>query len=321
MKAIGGYNSLALKCSARSRIKFDYCYQSARASLYSFLNESEATSIYVPEYMCDSIYEAIESLNIKVVSYCLNEDMTIESFPTIGDTEYILVVNYYGLLDQYLEELLRLHCSERIIIDNSQALFYRPSRKVTAIYSPRKFLAVPDGGFLNTTLSIQEPSKKWQSLDNISHLVLRAFGLVGEGYKEFLRSEESLSDYIPQSMSCVTKRMIEFSDLKHIKEKRRENFKYLSRLYGDINEFSWSINSCVPLCYPLKLDFDIANIYKELCSNYFFLPRYWKSNELSALSDDIYKKTLFIPIDERISIKDYEQMDKIIRNEVNNVKR
>ena len=56
----------------------------------------------------------------------------------------VLYVNYFGLCDENVERLLQEVPKEKLIIDNSQALFALPSNAMATIYSIRKFIGVPD---------------------------------------------------------------------------------------------------------------------------------------------------------------------------------
>ncbi|BEI22390.1 hypothetical protein [Vibrio fluvialis] len=304
-KSLGGYNSLNLNSYSSSLTDHEYSFQSARASLYFFCKYSDVKVLYLPEYICESLSSALKSLHISIVVYELNSDLTIKNLPNLLNKEFILIVNYFGLLDEYINELSKSENSERFIIDCSQALFFEPKSNITSIYSPRKFLPVPDGGFLKSQIVATQPTLKWDSSKHLSHLLLRSLGFTEEGYRYFLEAESALEDFEPKQMSIVTKELIKRSDLDIIKEMRRKNFAFLNESLKEFNKFKWELGNCIPLCYPLMLDIDVGVIHKELCDKRIYLPRYWPIYEKNKLSEVMYNNTLFIPIDERIALKDY----------------
>ena len=69
--------------------------------------------------------------------------------PALGDGEWLLYVNYFGIAsDDLLVEVKRRW--PRVIFDNTQAFFSAPRMDADSynVYSCRKFVGVPDGAYL-----------------------------------------------------------------------------------------------------------------------------------------------------------------------------
>ncbi|WP_373938100.1 hypothetical protein L0990_01050 [Vibrio kanaloae] len=316
---IGGYNQLSLQSFGSGFGEDIYNYQSARAALYSFCSAQNIKEIYVPNYICDSIFPALKSLGIRIYFYSINDNLLPEKFPIIKNTKSskVLIVNYFGLLSEELKEIVMKE-PEAFIVDNSQALFNDHLEGATSIYSPRKFLGLPDGGFLKTSEKIKLPTTLYDASKKIGHLLLRAAGDVQGGYEQFLEAEKALECYLPKKMSLISSFLIECNNFKKIKECRQYNYNELNSKFKSINRLSFKFTNQVPLCYPLKLDFNVSHICKELVGEKIYLPRYWDNKSNGSLGQDIFHKTLFLPVDERIDEMNISKLISLVESKIVN---
>ena len=312
MRSIGGYNSYDFSLDKNTIIPEYNTFQSSRAGLYLYLKVLDPSVIYLPEYLCDSLYPAIRSLGINIVEYKITKDLLPEKIPKLAHRELLLVVNYFGLLGKHIKRFSQLDIKDKLIIDNSQAFFCPVYNGVTTLYSARKFLPVADGGWIKTNIPLPKVSKIWCSEKNIAHILMRGVGLVEDGYRIFLKAEKALEDFFPSEMSLLTKEMIKHTDCELISQCRRKNFQKLDELFSNINKFDWKLDEQVPLCYPLMFDSNVENLHVTLCKNGIFTPRYWNSNYKTGNAKTIYENTVFLPIDERLRTSDLERLYLII---------
>ena len=315
--AIGGYNQLPLTNFNTILHAEAYHFQSARAALYAYLNAAKIKTLYVPNYICDSIFPALKSLTVEVKFYSVNEQLLPINCPEVtnkGDSK-IMLVNYFGLLNEQIKTLIAEE-PELFIVDNSQALFCEHIEGTTSIYSPRKFLGIPDGGFLRTTEKINMPETLYDASENVGHLLLRAAGDVQAGYTRFLAAEQALECFIPKRMSVISDHLIKCIKISEIKEKRQCNYRLLCTEFKSFNQLDLPIDNQVPLCYPLKLAFDITSICNEFIAKSIYLPRYWRSDFNGEVGRAMYENTLFLPIDERISSDELMNLVKLIKNKL-----
>ncbi|MEW6989408.1 hypothetical protein AADZ91_01855 [Colwelliaceae bacterium 6441] len=319
-KAIGGYGEIGLPIKNSGVPDNAMLFQSARSALYAFLKCSTAKTIYLPEYICESLYPALESLNISIKHYQLNQKLLPVEVPDVTKNEYVLLVNYFGLCGVTIKEYITQPdiSIRHFIVDNSQAFFTPPVDCAANIYSLRKFLALPDGGLLFTEAKVIEPTEGFNGEDYLSHLLLRNADNTQKGYEHFLHAEAALDDYRPKKMSSVSRRLYQSFDIENIKKKRKENFEFLFDYYQHINKFNFYLNGNEsPLCYPLTLSYDVTNLCSALIKKDIFLPRYWPNlmNSAHDFVSSIYNNTLFIPIDERID----ESKMKLLITEIDKV--
>lgn len=307
MTAIGGYNQIALPDLKTQLHPDSYRFQSARAALYAYIKAENIRVLYVPNYMCDSLFPALEALSVEVKFYSINESLLPQNAfcKNLPKSSKVLLVNYFGLLTDQIKLLVKKQ-PDLFVIDNSQALFSDHIEGTTSIYSPRKFLGIPDGGLLKTNSEITVPEAYFDSSPYISHLLQRAAGNVSEGYINFQNAEYALNDYIPKKMSAISSYLIKSTDLNNIVEKRRENYSFLQSQFSEINKLDFPIYEQTPLCYPLKVMLPVGDVCSELTKHSIFLPRYWQSKHNGVVGKEMFEKTLFMPIDERLREKDLE---------------
>jgi hypothetical protein len=301
-EVIGGYFGLELNCNQNYLDEWGIAYQSARAALYAMLNHNKCQRIWLPKYICNSIIPAIEALGIEILRYDIDMTFRIKSEITLKVHDIVLYVNYFGICDAQEIELMSIFPTEKIIFDHSQAFFSKPKSVLATIYSPRKFLGVPDGGFLNTNEKISEQYQvDTGSVERAKHLLTRINDGAEAGYKDFKDADESLSDFIPMSMSNLTNRMLSAIDLVNVSKIRIDNFYYLHEKLGVLNELFIPQLSGAPLCYPLLIK---SNKLRDiLIRNKIFIAKYWADalDSVDNASDEytLINDILAIPCDQR----------------------
>lgn len=302
-ECIGGYGELELPYFDNVIHSQAIALQSARAGLYLFLKSVNAKKLYLPNYICRSLFPALASLNITIVFYDIDANLNPSGSFKLLEDEYILLVNYFGISGPIIDNFILSENVEqsKIIIDNSQALF-EPNRDCAAhFYSPRKFLGIPDGGFLYSKQKVDVPIKHYDREDAIMHLIIRSSGDEQQGYKHFLNNEYALNDFRPKLMSLLSERLIKSYNFEIIKKRRIDNFRTLDEKFRLINSCNIIRDKQIgPLCYPLKLKYDVSEIVQGLLDKKIYLPRYWPDLEGSLIAKEWYDKTLFLPVDHRI---------------------
>lgn len=308
-----------------------WSYQSARAALFhllsSLLSPKQAIdTLWLPKYICRSIYQVAEQLGISTQFYSINEDFEVESDIALKPHDAIFFVNYFGIHEQSEAALLARFPSEQVILDYSQAFYQQPRRDVLAtIYSPRKFVGVPDGGFLATSkpLCYEALPEDSHSIDRSRHLVSRLNGDIEVGYREFQVAEQSLDDPTPVKMSKLTRTLLSQVSYNSIKERRRANFTYLNQQLGNMNQLKPALKDQVPLCYPLLVDAtltDITTLRARLLQEKVFIPCYWPElkdqNGLNDFEKKLVSNLLAIPCDQRYTPDQLVRIVDIVREVV-----
>jgi len=305
---IGGYFALDLPDygdAFPNAIKF----QSGRAALRSVLENIGVRRVLLPAYICDSVIQAVVDAGVAVETYWLDDSLYPKGLPSPFSEVYtLLYVNYFGLCEANIIRLIQDIPNNQLIIDNSQALFTLPTNALATIYSPRKFVGVPDGGLLVTSgLKIKAPGDEDTcSLDRMRQLLLRMAYTAQDGYPDYLEAENSLSDTRPLRMSRFTSRILAGIDMPTVKRKRRENFMALADRLDKYNLCKWSLGSgSVPLCYPLVVGWDVQHLKKDLVKKGIYIPTYWpdaKPRVTDGIESSLTNCCLAVPCDQRYSL-------------------
>ena len=136
-----------------------------RNAIVAALRDAGAKKVYLPYYNCNTVYDAVTRAGFAVERYPLDA-RRLPVCPALGDGEWLLYVNYFGIAsDDLLAEVKRRW--PRVIFDNTQAFFSAPRMDADSynVYSCRKFVGVPDGAYLvhtGLTDGIYPADTSWQ---------------------------------------------------------------------------------------------------------------------------------------------------------------
>ena len=308
MREIGGY--FELECGSRPLYYQDGIYLNiCRSALRYLIRVLGIKRIHVPFYTCYVVNDAIRQEGCEVVNYKLDSQlMPIKKF---CKDDFIIYNNYFGLTGNKVNELASLY--PNLIVDNAQAFYSQPNCRA-AIYSPRKFFGLTDGGILRgkdiPTIELQQGT----SYDVTSHLLKRHDYGAQAAYRDFCANDEALEQYPLQSMSKLTMALMVNIDYEGVRERRLQNFKYLNENLS--TEFPISMSSDdVPLIYPFYTESG-AEIRMRLIDNGIFCARYWpnvlKDIESDSLEYNLTTNIVAIPIDQRYNKYDMDSIIEII---------
>jgi hypothetical protein len=274
--AIGGYFGLELQ-----RTKFDayasaFCFQSGRAAFLALIKVSRPKRVWMPYYLCDSMYAPLRRVGIPCAQYSINERFEIASDFELREGDWLYYVNYFGLCDNQAQVILNHYGPANVVLDHCQAFFSPPRNCVATIYSPRKFFGVPDGGLLVTSQPVVLPAAvDHGSKQRADYLVARVAEGAEAGYGSYQRAEQSLEELEPLRMSDFTKRVLASIEFDTAKVARNENFLALHEQLGRWNKFPIDLARIDgPLCYPLIVE--LPGLRERLIASRVFVATYWK---------------------------------------------
>lgn len=320
IKAIGGYFELADKDCEFGRMPIDgIALNTCRNALeYIILQLTDAKRIFVPYYTCEAVIEPLKRLSVEYVFYHINEQFEIAEELVLGEGDYIIANNYFGIKDSYIADLAKKY-SYRLIVDNAQALFAPALPNIKAAYSARKFVGVADGGF---AVGVSELCALDYDEDNSSehdsHLYIRKEKGAEAGFKDYQNNECKLDNQPIRRMSLQTQMILSHIDYDSIIEKRRQNYQYLSNALGEKNLLqlpSMDSFTC-PMVYPFMSD--DAYLRDRLIRNKIFVARYWPNILEWCTEEELeYKlvaKVIPLPIDQRYDETEMQRVINVINN-------
>jgi hypothetical protein len=320
MKEIGGYFELELPK------KYEYYnniikLNSGRNSLKYILKAQKPNKVYIPNYVCDSVLEPLEELNIKYEFYNIDEKFEIIQNIKLEKNEKIFYVNYFALKSEYINKLVDTY-SDNLIIDNTQAFFERPLQGIDTIYSPRKFFGVSDGGYLSTNKFLNEDLENDESYDSSIQLLGRIDKSAKSFYYDYQKAEQRLINQPIKTISKLTQKILSSIDYERVIKKRKENFIYLHEQlrYMNLIDIPSDLNF-VPFVYPLMTE--NKNLRQKLIENKIYIAKYWNEvlerHNLSRIEKDFVEKIIPLPIDQRYDLEDMKRIVKVIKDNLKNV--
>jgi hypothetical protein len=265
--------------------------------------------VFVPEYICPVVFDKLKELGIESCVYQVTANLEIrDPAPRLRRTDALLYVNYYGLKNAYCDLLAR--STNRLILDLTQAFLYTPPADVDAFNSARKFVGVPDGGYvfgdfvktLNLTRAV--------SWCHCEQLLRRLDGDIAGGYPVFKASEKALGTQAPLRMSVLTERLLHGIDFEQVRRQRIANQQCLQRALGGLNLFPMpKLDADAALCYPLLVP-NGAKLKHQLIERDVYVPTFWPDLTSyvrpSAAVQRLAENLVCLPVDQRYSVGQME---------------
>ncbi len=289
-----------------------------RAAIYHALQVLDNSLIYLPYYQCDTVREFLIERKIEIKYYEIDKDFT-PKVDCVPDNAVILLVNYYGVMSN--DRMTSLACKyKNVIIDNSQAFFSAPLDNCINVYSPRKFVGVPDGAYVvgdNAVKNINTYDQDYSSDTSLFLLQRIEYGCEGRSYESRKLNEDRLDRSGVLRMSGLTRTILKSLNYERVKVKRRENFEIACELFNKINEINPSMhydNNCIPMVYPLVIEDEglLAHLHK----NKIFQGRWWGYllEEIGGNAFEYWltKNLIPITIDQRYGRKELQFIANLI---------
>ena len=140
---IGGYFELEmprgeLPCEGGVTVNF------GRGGLELILRTRQYRKVWIPDYICPCVPAFLNAIGMPFSTYEIGANLEPRELPPLAWNEAFLYVNYFGVKDDYCDELEESRSN--LILDLTQAFYYRPLN-ADGFNSTRKFFGVPDGGF------------------------------------------------------------------------------------------------------------------------------------------------------------------------------
>ena len=321
IKEVGGYFELELNDFGSVYHDSLTALNSGRNALKFILLQRHYKKLYIPYYSCDVTLQSLNDLGISFEFYHINQNFE----PTdvcIEKEEAILYVNYFGLMNRQVNEIVKKY--NNVIIDNSQAFFEAPHPKVDTFYSPRKFFGLPDGGFAScekiNDLNLERDTK---SISLMGHLLIRADQGAEAGYAAFKKNDQALDVQPLRKISMLTEKLMRNIEFSKAMEVRLENFKYLHYHLKDQNEMTFIVENNDfkgPLVYPF-LRKGNNKTRQNLINQKIYTATYWPNvkvwiNGENCVEMYLLDNLIALPIDQRYQKRVLNKMISIINGEI-----
>lgn len=327
MKDIGSFIELEFpkgrelfqNVASSDKIRLNTC----RAALAHAARCYEVHKVWVAKYQCDVVSAFLVKQGLEVLYYDIDENFN----PLLENNSIdsaIILTNYFGILgDEHFDPLVKKY--NNVIIDNAQALFYPPRKDCISCYSPRKFVATPDGAYVIGTNVNRFKYNKDISSPSSQFLLMRGeFGCDGLCYKNKKDNDKRIDSSDILLMSDLTKMLLDSFDYNEIKRVRQSNYRYSRSLFDDINKINIDTigdQEAAPMGYPLWVD--NVEIIPEFHKNRIYQARFWEylisENYVDTLEYHLAKYMALICIDQRYGKEEIDYQAKIVNRIIGNV--
>lgn len=306
MKEIGGYFGLE-EFSGSEYYPELVAVNHACNGLAYLIKSLKIQKLYLPCWLCSSVSDLCEREGCEFEYYHSGGDFMPKFAKSLGDGEYLYIVNYYGQLTN--EVILALKARHKnIILDNVQAFFARPIEGIDTLYTCRKFFGVPDGGYIAADSRIDEPLAVDVSMNRMKHVLGRYEACASEYYADFAENEKTYRSLPLMGMSKLTHNLLRAIDYNAVKAKREENFAYLHGNLADTNRLKVREVEG-PYMYPYYCE-DGARVRKALQAKKIYISMLWPTipEESSDEEKDLAVNILPLPVDQRYTAEDMQYM-------------
>ncbi len=316
--AIGGYFSVEPRNgSGLTMLKSAACYRSARSAMAAALLEAKPATVWAPNFICGLVNAMLRDIGVPTKTYPITEKFGVPADLKLGHSDILICVDYFGLSGDEVDAAIQRYGADRILVDASQSLFLKPNPDCTTVFSPRKFVGIPDGGLLLSPrlLAPALPADELGSIFRSRHLRTRASGHVEDGYKEYQQAESSLANCGAYAMSELTKTMIGGIDFNEVALRRRENYRTLERALSAHGFETLDLpKASVPLCFPV-LNLATDKLRLRLASLRIFAPAYWPDASIPAsdhVATMLRERALYLPCDQRYGAFEMKRVIKAL---------
>jgi len=307
----------------------------ARSGFALLIELLSPAHVWMPSYFCGPVLKAVGERMATVKLYEVDYDLALSSLEwldSVQPNDLVVVLDYFGFP---CDPKCKQRAKERgawVLEDACQALLSEEVGSLSdfILYSPRKFLGIPDGGILVhnhaiacDTVKLEPPPPKWWLKAFSASVLRREFDLHGgeRRWFELFQESEIEGPIGPYAMSEFSRMLLQHSfDYSMIAEKRVRNYKLLAHGLGEFGLFPFLPEGVVPLGFPIRIK-DRDRVRQALFKHEIYLPVHWPIHgvvpEKFRDSHRLASELVTLPCDQRYSDSDMERMIRCMTEEMN----
>ncbi|MGB8953607.1 MAG: hypothetical protein WCC06_13195 [Candidatus Aminicenantales bacterium] len=302
----------------------------ARSGIWLLVYQLSPQQVWCPSYLCHTILDAAKNSMTSVRFYQVNCDLAIPSFDWLNQVQQgdlVILIDYFGFS---CDSTCAVQARERgawVLEDAGQALLSGNVGQFSdfVLFSPRKFVGVPDGGILRINRDIhfqgvdfETPSPEWWLSAFLASLLRREFDVHGGTRKwfELFQKTEPNSPIGPFAMSELSKMLLLNSfDYSTITQRRVDNYQALADKLGSLALFPCLPDQIVPLGFPIRTK-ERDKVRQALFAHEIYPPVHWSIQgvvpEEYSDSHKLASEIMTLPCDQRYDGDDMERMARLV---------
>jgi dTDP-4-amino-4,6-dideoxygalactose transaminase len=306
------------------------CLVNARSAIRLLIDRLHPTQVWMPSYLCGAMLQAIAPHRTMLRFYDVSYELTPGSsrwIDQINRGDIVLVIDYFGFAWDADAVAKARERGAWILEDASQALLsgHVGKRSDFVVFSPRKFLGVPDGGILVVRADVslpdetlQTPPASWWLKALTVAIQRREFDRHG-GDREWFRLFRDVEREFPTgnyAMSELSRLLLmQAFDYAAIAERRRENYLFLRgalakwAVFKDIPEDVAPLG--FPICHPQR-----DRLRQHLFDQRIYPSVHWPIAGIVPAefrdSHRLAEEIMTLPCDQRYSVDDMARMTSLM---------
>jgi dTDP-4-amino-4,6-dideoxygalactose transaminase len=306
-------------------------FANATSALAVLIGKLRPEQVWLPSYLCVALLVAARQTAATARLYPIDASLRLPSLSWLDDVrsgDVVVMIDYFGHPIS-LEQVGAIRARGAWVVeDATQAMLSDDAggRGDFAIFSPRKFLGVPDGGILtlNRPLNVSPsdlappPGDWWLTAFNAA-MQRRLFDVHG-GNRDWFDLFQKAQANAPVGafrMSELSRLLLRTCcDFDAISRRRCANYDRLAAHLADIALFATRPSGVVPLAFPIRVK-DRDRIRQALFGQHIYPPIHWS---LSGLVPDTFVEshrlsleTMSLPCDQRYDERDMDRMIEAVR--------
>jgi len=340
---VGGMFGLKIEpdahCTAPPFLTKPYLLLSTARSGIALLVEClRPSSVWMPSYLCDVMLKAVDGNAVQF--YPVDARLRIASdewVDALREGDLVVFIDYFGLPTDTEMIYAAKQREAWVLEDASQALLSSTTQAQAdfVLYSPRKYLGVPDGGILvfnNPESSVRDrslsdPPPSWWLRSLRASVLRHEFDQFGGERKWFdiYKQVDSEGPTTPYRMSELSQLLLQrHFDYSSIAKRRRDNYATLLERLDEYALFTTLPAGVVPQGFPVRVR-NRDRVRQYLFEHNIYPPVHWpirgcvpdRFHESHKLSNEI----LTLVCDQRYSHDDMVRTALLFRQAAKAVER
>lgn len=316
MKEIGGYFELE-RFSGRPYHEGAIGLNCGRSCLEYLIDLRSISAIWLPDYICDSVYRLCEKKHVAVRRYSVGSNFSIDLNFQIGAGEYLYLVDYFGQLsDGIVQQGLEISHGN-LIVDESQGFFNRPRKYADTLYTCRKYFGVADGAYLYTRDG--ERLSGDLAISESHHHMDFILGRFEEGANKYFEKSKANNARFGEEglreMSLLTRNFMNAIDYENARAIRERNWLVLDEALGKSNPLKLVLPRG-PFMYPFYSE-RTEGVREAMAKMKVYIPTLWPNVLLDSPKETYAYKLanniLPLPIDQRYNERDMDRITEVLQ--------
>ena len=241
-----------------------------RSGILLLIELLSPTHVWMPSYLCHIMITAAGKTPTSVRFYEVNYDLNVPSLEWLDKVQrgdLVILIDYFGFIRNSSLAIRAKQQGAYVLEDAAQALLSPAVGSLGdfVLFSPRKFLGVPDGGILAFNrekefddINLESPPGEWWLKALFRTILRREYDIHGGSLPWFelcaFKENDEPGPIERYSMSELSKRLlIQGFDYAAIIRRRVDNYQVLADELGDIALFPNLSNGVVPMGFPIRI--------------------------------------------------------------------